>query len=116
MAQIAKARTELDERKAKVVTLEALVVRQSKALRAETVKFREVRAEVITARATQSHAPDTVWCDRVHGFKWLPLLPSSALGRWPPSKYIHFRALKRFTITPTLLIIDPETWSKPIYN
>ena len=60
LAQIAKAQTELDERKAKVVTLEAMVVRQSKTFRAEAVKFREVRAEVIAARATQSHAPDTV--------------------------------------------------------
>ena len=59
-AHIDKARTELDERKAKVVTLEAMVVRQSTTFRAEAVKLREVRAEVIAARATQSHAPDTV--------------------------------------------------------
>ena len=35
-------------------------VRQSTTFRAEAVKLREVRAEVIAARATQSHAPDTV--------------------------------------------------------
>ena len=36
-----KAQTELDKRKAKVVTLEAKVVRQSKTLRAEAAKFYE---------------------------------------------------------------------------
>ena len=62
LAQIAKAQTELDERKAKVVTLEALVL----SARARPFERRlssfviEVRAEVIAARATQSHAPDTV--------------------------------------------------------
>ena len=85
LAQIAKAQTELDERKAKVVTLEAMVVRQSTTFRAEAVKLREVRAEVIAARATQSHAPcrHRVWtasvCTASNGCHHHPL---SALGRW----------------------------------
>ena len=58
-----KAQTELDKRKAKVVTLEAKVVRQSKTLRAEAAKFHEVRAQVITARPlsalSRTHPPST---------------------------------------------------------
>ena len=61
LAQVAKAQTELDERKAKVVTLEAKVVRQSKTLRAAAAKFHEVRAQVITARPlsalSRTHPP-----------------------------------------------------------
>ena len=102
LAQMAKAQTELDEREAKVVTLQAMVVRQSKAFRAEAVKFREVWAQVITSRATQSHAPDTVWYDRVHSFKWLPPPPSLrpwAVGETPllrpkrPSRVWRLRPL-----------------------
>ena len=63
LAQVAKAQTELDERKAKVVTLEAMVVRQSKTFRAEAAKFHEVRAQVITARPlsalSRTHPPST---------------------------------------------------------
>ena len=49
-AQVAKAHAELDKRTSKVVMLETTVVRQSETLRAAAAKFREVRAQVSTAR------------------------------------------------------------------
>ena len=82
-AQIAKAHAELDKRKAQVDTLEGRIVRQSKAFRAEAAKFREAQAQVIIARATQSHDPDTPVC------LWRVRLLTSFLLEQVPSNIQH---------------------------